>query len=79
MGFGPPEGDAEVDAALASARGRQAMTFALPGTQGSYALQPVTQDPFVHQELDRDLLPHALGDGARLLRTSRTGAGCGAI
>ena len=51
MGFGPPEGDAEVDAALASARGRKAMTFALPGTQGSYALQPVTQDPFVHQEL----------------------------
>ncbi len=51
VGFGPPEGDAEVDAALTSARGRQAMTFALPGTQGSYALQPVTQDPFVHQEL----------------------------
>ena len=51
MGFGPPEGDAEVDAALASARGREAMTFALPGTQGSYALQPVTKDPFIHQEL----------------------------
>ena len=51
MGFGPPEGDAEVDAALASARGREAMTFALPGTEGSYALQPVTKDPFIHQEL----------------------------
>ena len=51
MGFGPPEGDAEVDAALASARARGAMTFALPGTEGSYALQPVTQDPFIHQEL----------------------------
>ena len=51
MGFGPPEGDAEVDTALASARGRKAMTFALPGTQGSYALQPVTKDPFIHQEL----------------------------
>jgi D-sedoheptulose 7-phosphate isomerase len=51
MGFGPPEGDAEVDAALALARGREAMTFALPGTEGSYALQPVTKDPFIHQEL----------------------------
>ena len=51
MGFGPPEGDTEVDAALASARGRGAMTFALPGTEGSYALQPVTKDPFIHQEL----------------------------
>jgi D-sedoheptulose 7-phosphate isomerase len=51
MGFGPPEGDAEVDAALASARGRGAMTFALPGTAGSYALRPVTKDPFIHQEL----------------------------
>ena len=51
MGFGPPEGDAEVDAALASARGRKAMTFALPGTEGSYALRPVTKDPFIHQEL----------------------------
>ena len=51
MGFGPPEGDAEVDAALASARGHKAMTFALPGTEGSYALRPVTKDPFIHQEL----------------------------
>lgn len=51
MGFGPPEGEAEVHAALASARARNAMTFALPGGEGSYALQPVTQDPFIHQEL----------------------------
>jgi D-sedoheptulose 7-phosphate isomerase len=51
MGFGPPEGDAEVDAALALARSRKAMTFALPGTEGSYALQPATKDPFIHQEL----------------------------
>ena len=51
MGFGPPEGDAEVEAALASSRGRKAMTFALPGAEGSYALQPVTKDPFIHQEL----------------------------
>jgi D-sedoheptulose 7-phosphate isomerase len=51
MGFGPPEGDAEVVAALHSAQQRQAMTFALPGNEGSYALQPPTRDPFIHQEL----------------------------
>src|SRR6202011_550729 len=31
MGFGPPEGDAEVISALQSAQQRKAMTFALPG------------------------------------------------
>src|ERR1700721_598694 len=31
MGFGPPEGDAEVWSALNAARQRRAMTFALPG------------------------------------------------
>ncbi len=51
MGFGPPEGDAEVHAALALAHSRGAMTFALPGSHGSYALEPVTQDPFIHQEM----------------------------
>ena len=34
MGFGPPEGDPEVWAALEVARERKAMTFALPGLQG---------------------------------------------
>jgi D-sedoheptulose 7-phosphate isomerase len=51
MGFGPPEGDTEVSAALASAHSRGAMTFALPGENGSYALAPATRDPFIHQEL----------------------------
>jgi D-sedoheptulose 7-phosphate isomerase len=51
MGFGPPEGDAEVMAALHSAQQRKAMTFALPGSEGSYALQTPTRDPFIHQEL----------------------------
>jgi D-sedoheptulose 7-phosphate isomerase len=51
MGFGPPEGDPEVLAALASAHSRKAMTFALPGPEGSYALEAVTQDPFIHQEM----------------------------
>ena len=51
MGFGPPEGDAEVWTALQSAHARGAMTFALPGASGSYALQAATEDPFIHQEL----------------------------
>ena len=51
MGFGPPEGDPEVLAALQSAQQRQAMTFALPGNEGAYALQAPTHDPFIHQEL----------------------------
>ena len=59
MGFGPPEGDPEVVAALASAHTRGAMTFALPGSTGSYALQTPTDDPFIHQELI-EILYHTL-------------------
>jgi len=56
MGFGPPEGDPDVHSALASARLRGAMTFALlgaafPSPEGSYALEVPTHDPFIHQEL----------------------------
>ena len=51
MGFGPPEGDPEVWAALDSAHARGAMTFALPGPSGSYALRTSVRDPFIHQEL----------------------------
>jgi D-sedoheptulose 7-phosphate isomerase len=51
MGFGPPEGDPEVWTALEAAHARGAMTFALPGPSGSYALKTVTEDPFIHQEL----------------------------
>jgi D-sedoheptulose 7-phosphate isomerase len=59
MGFGPPEGDAEVWAALDAARARHAMTFALPGAGGSYFCSPATHDPFVHQELS-EILYHTL-------------------
>src|SRR5277367_6423465 len=44
MGFGPPEGDPEVWAALDAARAKNAMTFALPGLEGSYAAAPTTSD-----------------------------------
>jgi D-sedoheptulose 7-phosphate isomerase len=59
MGFGPPDGDAEVSDALAAANRRGAMTFHLPGSGGSYSFQPVTQNPFIHQEL-MEILYHTL-------------------
>jgi len=59
MGFGPPEGDPEVWSALEFARARNAMTFALPGLEGSYAVGPHTSDPFMHQELI-EILYHTL-------------------
>ncbi len=59
VGFGPPEGDPEVWEALQKAQSRHAMTFALPGKVGSYATEPATRDPFIHQELT-EILYHTL-------------------
>lgn len=59
MGFGPPEGDPEVWAALQEAHSRNAMTFALPGLEGSYCIGPATSDPFMHQEMI-EILYHTL-------------------
>ncbi|MEO8026581.1 MAG: SIS domain-containing protein [Bryobacteraceae bacterium] len=59
MGFGPPEGDPEIDGALRSAEARGAMTFAFSGEQGSYIMDPPSSDPFIHQELV-EILYHTL-------------------
>jgi D-sedoheptulose 7-phosphate isomerase len=59
MGFGPPEGDPEVWAALDAAGQRGAMTFALPGSEGSYSTVAATREPFAHQELV-EILYHTL-------------------
>jgi D-sedoheptulose 7-phosphate isomerase len=59
MGFGPPDGDPEIQAALDAAGARQAMTFALPGTRSSYACRAPSSDPFVHQEII-EILYHTL-------------------
>ncbi len=59
MGFGPPEGDPEVWTALQNAGFRKAMTFALPGLEGSYAVEAATHDPFIHQETI-EILYHTL-------------------
>jgi len=40
MGFGPPQGDAAISAALSGARALGAMTIALPGSSGTYAGRP---------------------------------------
>jgi D-sedoheptulose 7-phosphate isomerase len=59
MGFGPPEGDDEVWATLQEAHARDAMTFALPGTEASYAVAAASEDPFIHQEVI-EILYHTL-------------------
>lgn len=65
MGFGPPEGDPMVWATLQEARAREAMTFALPGSEGSYALAPVTEDAFIHQEMV-EMLYHTLWESVHV-------------
>jgi D-sedoheptulose 7-phosphate isomerase len=65
MGFGPPEGDPEVRLALEDAGKRQAMTFALPGTEGSYFTAADAQDPFVHQEMI-EILYHTLWESVHV-------------
>jgi D-sedoheptulose 7-phosphate isomerase len=59
MGFGPPEGDAEIITSLESMESRGCMTFALPGPNGTYALTATSADPFMHQELI-EMLYHTL-------------------
>lgn len=59
MGFGPPEGDPEVERALAAAHSKGAMTLALPGQGGDYAAKAPDEDPFIHQELI-EILYHTL-------------------
>src|SRR5215471_8971199 len=59
MGFGPPEGDPAVWATLQEANAKNAMTFALPGNEGSFALTPPTDNAFMHQELI-EILYHTL-------------------
>jgi D-sedoheptulose 7-phosphate isomerase len=59
MGFGPPEGDVQVWGAVEIARQHNAMTFALPGLEGSYCTNAPSTDPFVHQEVI-EILYHTL-------------------
>ncbi|MEW6636160.1 MAG: SIS domain-containing protein [Actinomycetota bacterium] len=51
MGFAFPERDAAVERALAVARERGALTFALAGEEGDYSFDLPDDDPFVCQEV----------------------------
>jgi D-sedoheptulose 7-phosphate isomerase len=59
MGFGPPDGDREIQSVLDHAQSRGAMTFALPGSEASYAVAAATRHPFIHQETI-EILYHTL-------------------
>jgi D-sedoheptulose 7-phosphate isomerase len=59
MGFGPPEGDDEVEAALQKAHNKGTLTFALPGQRADYATAAPSDDPFIHQEMI-EILYHTL-------------------
>ncbi|MFZ0321085.1 MAG: SIS domain-containing protein [Candidatus Sulfotelmatobacter sp.] len=70
MGFGAPEGDDEIRAALKFAHDRKALTFALPGEEGSYAIEAFTPDPFIHQELI-EILYHTLWESVHVFLEHR--------
>jgi D-sedoheptulose 7-phosphate isomerase len=59
VGFGPPAGDVRVDAAVRTAMERGALSLALSGSVGDYAIAAPSSDPFVHQELV-EILYHTL-------------------
>ncbi len=78
MGFGPPSGDPEVDAVLRTAREKGAMTFALPGEEGDYAVAAPSPDPYIHQEIV-EILYHTLWETVHVFFEHRQlGAGVGA-
>jgi D-sedoheptulose 7-phosphate isomerase len=59
VGFSPPDGDREVTETLQWAVQQGAMTLALPGAEGSYAVEAAAADPFIHQEIV-EILYHTL-------------------
>lgn len=65
VGFGPPAGDSRVDIAVRAAMERGALSLALPGTAGDYAIAAPSADPFVHQEVI-EILYHTLWETVHL-------------
>ena len=70
MGFGPPRGDDEIHSALRFAHARNALTFALSGREGSYAVEAFTPDPFIHQEII-EILYHTLWESVHVFLEHR--------
>ncbi len=59
IAFGPPQGDAQLNAVLLAAKERGAMTIAWPGAEADYAVTSPSDDAHVHQELF-ELLGHTM-------------------
>jgi len=59
MGFSPPSGDSAVAAVLSELRARGAQTFALSGSNASFAIDAPSADPFIQQEII-EILYHTL-------------------
>jgi D-sedoheptulose 7-phosphate isomerase len=70
MGFGPPGGEDEIRSALQFADARDALTFALPGVAGSYAVEAFAHDPFIHQEMV-EILYHTLWESVHVFLEHR--------
>jgi D-sedoheptulose 7-phosphate isomerase len=70
MGFGPPAADDEIRCALEFAERKNALTFALPGVAGSYAVPAFTEDPFIHQEMI-EILYHTLWESVHVFLEHR--------
>jgi D-sedoheptulose 7-phosphate isomerase len=51
VGFGPPQGDPDVDRALAAARAAGAYTIALGGADADFVVRAASDDEHVHQEI----------------------------
>ena len=78
IGFGPPEGDAQVDLTIRAAMARGALGIALPGTVGHYAMDAASDDPFIHQEIVETLY-HVLWETVHVfLERQSVGADAGA-
>jgi D-sedoheptulose 7-phosphate isomerase len=65
MGFAGAGGDAAIDAAIVESSARGALTIALPGPVGDYAVAPTSIDPFIQQEMI-EVLYHALWETVHL-------------
>jgi len=70
MGFGPPEGDEEVQSAIEFAQSRNSLTFALPGNDGFYAVETLAPDVFIHQEMI-EILYHTLWESVHVFLEHR--------
>jgi D-sedoheptulose 7-phosphate isomerase len=70
MGFAPPQGDDEIRSALGFAHARNALTFALSGVEGSYAVEAFTPDAFIHQEII-EILYHTLWESVHVFLEHR--------